>query len=78
MMERGGSEDMQSFDQAIVRLYRTGRIDFEEAKANADSPRQFHLLVHGDGGGQALSVEAPSPESRRRESAALPEIEMPG
>ena len=76
MMERGGTEEMQSFDQAIVRLYRTGKVDFEEAKANADSPRQFHLLVHGDGGGANLSAEAPDPEARSRQSAALPEIEM--
>ncbi len=76
MMERGASEDMQSFDQAIVRLYRAGRIDFEEAKASADSPRQFHLLVHGDGGGPALSAEAPDPATRNRQSTSLPAIEM--
>jgi twitching motility protein PilU len=76
MMERGGTEEMQSFDQAIVRLYRAGKVDFEEAKANADSPRQFHLLVHGDGGGVELSAEAPGSPERNRQSAALPEIEM--
>jgi twitching motility protein PilU len=76
MIERGSSEDMQSFDQAIVRLYREGRIDFEEAKASADSPRQFHLLVHGDGGRPVLSAEAPDPSARSRQSSSLPEIEM--
>jgi twitching motility protein PilU len=76
MIERGSSEDMQSFDQAIVRLYREGRIDFEEAKASADSPRQFHLLVHGDGGRPVLSAEAPDPAARSRQSSSLPEIEM--
>jgi twitching motility protein PilU len=78
MMERGGSEAMQTFDQAIVSLYREGRIDLEEAKANADSPRQFHLLVHGEGGGAALSVESTDSAEKKRQSATLPEIKMPG
>ncbi|NCS66380.1 MAG: type IV pili twitching motility protein PilT [Hydrogenophilales bacterium CG03_land_8_20_14_0_80_62_28] len=78
MMERGGSESMQSFDQAIIKLYQTGRIDFEEAKANVDSPRQFHLLAYGEAGGAALSVEATDPTASRCQSEPLPAIEMPG
>jgi twitching motility protein PilU len=70
MMERGGSEDMQSFDQALVQLYKDRRIDIEEARANADSPRQFHLLVHGD------SDPRTSKGADKMEISALPEIEM--
>lgn len=72
MMERGGHEQMQSFDQAIVKLYKEGRIGLEEARANADSPRQFHLLVHGEA---ADGQEAGMP-SGGRATTALPEIEM--
>jgi len=76
MMESGSSDDMQSFDQALVQLYKAGRIDIEEARANADSPRQFHLLVHdaaSQGQGAGLST---STTSNAAKTAALPEIEM--
>jgi twitching motility protein PilU len=76
MMERGGSEEMQSFDQAIVQLYRAGRIDLDEAKANADSPRQFHLLVHGEASNQAKTGASPAATTNSERAAALPEIEM--
>lgn len=47
MMDKSTAEEMQTFDQAVVKLYRQGIIDFDEAYANADSPRQLHLMVHG-------------------------------
>jgi twitching motility protein PilU len=72
LMERGGNEEMQSFDQALVRLCRSGRIDHEEARANADSPRQFHLLMQDD----ASSTGKTPASSGPAKSAALPEIEM--
>jgi twitching motility protein PilU len=75
MMERGGHEEMQSFDQAIVNLYKAGRIDLDEARANADSPRQFHLLVHGDSGNGAGAAQA-SAATRSQSAATLPKIEM--
>ncbi len=78
MMERGGSEQMQSFDQALIKLHKAGRIDFDEARANADSPRQFHLLVHGDGASTVPTEPALGLEAGRDErAAALPRIEMP-
>ena len=75
MMERGGHEEMQTFDDAIVQLYRTGRIEYDEARANADSPRQFHLLIHGEGNNStsALNIE----DERSRRAASLPEIGLP-
>ena len=76
MMERGGSDEMQSFDQALVQLYKQGRIDIEEARANADSPRQFHLLVHGDEPAKVSTGGAPAGNMKHASAAALPEIEM--
>ncbi len=71
-MESRMSGEMQSFDQAIVQLYREGRISYDEAQANADSPRQLHLLMQeggldmtGAGGGMAPELPP------------LPEIRMP-
>lgn len=76
MMEQSKSEAMQTFDQAIVRLYRAGKIDFEEARANADSPRQFHLLIHGENNKTEDSA-APAGKLEASPSTTLPEIEMP-
>ncbi len=45
IIEKGRTDELQSFDYALIRLYREGRIDFDEAKANSDSPRQLHLLA---------------------------------
>ncbi|MCP5278059.1 MAG: PilT/PilU family type 4a pilus ATPase [Thiobacillus sp.] len=71
IIEEGHSPELQSFDYALIRLYREGRIDFEEAKANSDSPRQLHLLAergdeegfttsastaHGRGGAPAIEI----------------------
>jgi twitching motility protein PilU len=76
MMERGGQEQMQSFDQALVQLYRSGRIDLEEAKANADSPRQFHLLVHNEPAQGQPSATQATAAGKGSKAAGLPEIEM--
>ncbi|MFA5083319.1 MAG: PilT/PilU family type 4a pilus ATPase [Hydrogenophilaceae bacterium] len=75
MIESGGHEEMQSFDQAIVQLYKAGRIDLDEARANADSPRQLHLLLH-EAGNNGAGAAAFSASSNSERAAALPKIEM--
>lgn len=81
MMESATSEDMQTFDQAIVKLYKAGIIDYEEAQANADSPRQLHLLIHGSGEfrfeGRATDERAAGAGQASAAAASLPEIELP-
>jgi twitching motility protein PilU len=79
MMEKSTAEEMQSFDQAVVKLYRDGLIDFDEAYANADSPRQLHLMIHGSG------AAAPPPTAKTdtgdelgRGRPPVPEIEVHG
>jgi len=47
VIEKGHTDELQSFDYALIQLYRAGRIDFEEARAYSDSPRQLHLLACG-------------------------------
>jgi len=79
IIEKGTSNEMQSFDQSLIRLVRDGKVDFEEAKANSDSPRQLHLLADAEetdftssgnfGGQKGGAAEAAAP--------TLPEIEMP-
>ena len=45
IIEKGHSDDMQSFDYALIKLVREGKIDFDEARLHSDSPRQLHLLA---------------------------------
>lgn len=53
-MEESLLAESQTFDQDLARLHREGRISYGEAEANADSPRQFHLLIHSE---QAVAEE---------------------
>lgn len=48
LIETGSSQyGMQSFDQAIMRLYKQGLISYEEALSNASNPDDFDLRVKG-------------------------------
>jgi len=44
-IEKGRSDELQSFDYSLIQLYRNGKITFDEARTNSDSPRQLHLLA---------------------------------
>ena len=67
-MERSLSPGVQTFDQDLVRLYRSGAITLEEAIAQADSPTnlQWELQNAGvqttiqDGGIPPADVDLPS------------------
>jgi twitching motility protein PilU len=37
---------MQTFDQALLSLYKEGRISMEEALANADSRTDLEAKIH--------------------------------
>jgi twitching motility protein PilU len=74
VIEKGNTDEMQSFDQAMVKLFKAGKIDYEEALANADSPRQLHLLVHS-AGTQSASVPVKEADPLEGLTAAFPEIE---
>lgn len=48
LMEQGQVQyGMQTFDQAIMKLYKNGMINFEEAMAAASNPDDFDLRVRG-------------------------------
>jgi twitching motility protein PilU len=44
-MEKGAQEGMQTFDQALLSLWKEGRISFDDALANADSANDLRLKV---------------------------------
>jgi twitching motility protein PilU len=55
-MEQGSQRGMQTFDQALYKLYKEGRIELEEALRNADSRNNLALRVRLDESGD---VESP-------------------
>jgi len=57
LMSKSNEQGMQTFDQALFRLYKEGAIDEEKALAHADSRNDLRLMIKLDAdGGDALSV----------------------
>jgi twitching motility protein PilU len=61
-MEQGNERGMQTFDQALYKLYKDGLITLEEALANADSRNNLSLKIRLSesgsvgGGSGAMSI----------------------
>ncbi|HVJ61492.1 MAG TPA: PilT/PilU family type 4a pilus ATPase [Tahibacter sp.] len=57
-MDRSLQEGMQTFDQALYRLYKEGKIELEEALAKADSRDGLALKIRlAEGGGDNSTAE---------------------
>jgi twitching motility protein PilU len=76
-LEQGTNEGCQTFDESLFRLASEGRIDSEQALANADSANNLRIRLRNDemAKGQAEEKEAPSfriqdPAYARKLSAA--------
>jgi len=48
LMEKSGEQGMQTFDMALFKLYKEGRITLEEALKNADSKNNLRLKINLD------------------------------
>ena len=60
-MEQGVNEGCQTFDESLFQLARTGRIDTEQALANADSENNLRLRLRNDEIARGVSTpEAPA------------------
>ncbi len=46
VMEKSENLGMRTFDSALLQLYRSGRIDIDEALRNADSPNNLRLKIN--------------------------------
>lgn len=55
LMSKSGELGMQTFDQALYKLFRNGDITYEVALTHADSPNDLRLLIKL-GGGSDLDV----------------------
>lgn len=59
IMEKSENLGMQTFDGALFKLYTAGKISFDDAIANADSPNNLRLRIKLAGD----SKTAPAPEA---------------
>ncbi len=58
-MAAGGQEGMQTFDQALYDLLKSGKIDYDTALANADSANDLRLRIKMESGDAAPEGEEP-------------------
>jgi len=76
VMSKSESLGMQTFDRALFKLYRDGKVSLDEALANADSPNNLRLMIKLAAGesekdetssGVELELEAEEEESDEEE-----------
>jgi len=70
VIAEGAYYGMQTFDQALLRHYKAGRVAMDDALRVATSPHDFKLLVAGDG------RTATSMEDIERAAGAAPDAEF--
>ncbi len=64
LISQGGSEyGMQTFDQSIMKLYKSGMISFEDAMSAATNPDDFDLRLKGITGAADRWDEGEAPEA---------------
>jgi twitching motility protein PilU len=72
IMEKSENIGMQTFDAALYKLYKAGRITVEEALRNADSQNNLRLRISlEEKGGDLAAPDSPPPASNRV-ATALP------
>jgi len=67
VIEEGAYYGMQTFDQALFKHLKAGRITMEQAVATASSPHDFKLLVAADGKKGTTMADLEDAEKRRRD-----------
>jgi twitching motility protein PilU len=50
IMSKGNDSEMKTFDQSLLELYKSGKIDLETALANADSSSELEWKINFGGG----------------------------
>lgn len=56
LMKTSGNLGMQTFDQALVKLYQDGKIEYDEAIKHADSQNEVRLSIKLAAGGDVQSL----------------------
>ena len=53
LMKKSTEVGMQTFDQALFKAYRDGKVTYEDAIKHADSPNDLRLMIKLQGDGDA-------------------------
>ncbi len=69
LMEKSGDQGMQTFDMALFKLYKAGKISLEEALKNADSRNNLRLKITLDERPGAKKAAA-DPEAAKKAALA--------
>jgi twitching motility protein PilU len=70
-MEQSLAPGSQTFEQALFKLYTSGRVTIEEAMAHADSPTNLHWLINNAAKtGERTPSPAPAPAPGLRPAPA--------
>lgn len=64
LMEKSGEQGMQTFDMALFKLYKQGKISLEEALKNADSKNNLRLRVTLDKRGSDKDADTDAPVAK--------------
>ena len=76
LMEKSTEQGMQTFDQALYKLYKEGRISLEEALKNADSKNNLRLKITLDENpAGAEAIEKEMAEEKPPAAPATPAVE---
>ena len=70
VIAEGAYYGMQTFDQALLHLYRDGKISMEEALKAATHPHDFKLLVASEGQRSTSVDQIYAPDAGRKRPAA--------
>ena len=73
LMEKSGEQGMQTFDMALFKLFKQGKITLEEALKNADSKNNLRLRITLDKKKPKGEAEAESEEKAAPKAKAKPE-----
>lgn len=76
IMEKSENLGMQTFDSALFKLYKDGRISLDEAIANADSPNNLRLRIKLDAGEVVGSPSSSSSESGAKPKSSFGELSL--
>jgi len=72
IMEKSENIGMQTFDAALYRLYKAGKISLEEALRNADSQNNLRLRISLEERGIDSSLELATPPAPKAAAPAAP------
>lgn len=74
-MEKGGKAGMQTFDQSLYSLYKSGMVEKQDALINADSRTNLEWRINFGGGMDDTNVHAKSVKEKTGATSALDDLE---